>query len=97
MPSLEFRLSTFAMVAAVVRRMLKTRKTLRNIPPVLLNRIKKLIFVMFKDYYFLPMFTQLTFIFIFSSPIMAATRLNFCSLALSVWLVICIFNGEEFI
>ena len=52
---------------------------------------------MFKDYYFLPMFTQLTFIFIFSSPIMAATRLNFCSLALSVWLVICIFNGEEFI
>ena len=60
---LEFPLSTFAMVAVVVRRMLKTRETLGNIPPVLLNLIKKLIFGMFKDYYPLPILTQLTFMF----------------------------------
>ena len=63
MPSLEFRLSTFAMVAAVVRRMLKTRAALGNISHVLLNLIKRLLFVMFKESYPLPIFTQLTFIF----------------------------------
>ena len=60
---LEFTLSTLALVAAVVRRMLKTRVTLGNIHHVLLNLIKRLIFVMSKDSSFLPMFKQLTFIF----------------------------------
>ena len=60
---LEFTLSTLALVAAVVRRMLKTRVPLGNIPRVLLNPIKRLIFVMFKYSSSLPMFTKLTFIF----------------------------------
>ena len=37
------------MVARVVRGMLKNRVTLRNITCVLLNLIKRLLFVMFKD------------------------------------------------
>ena len=45
--SLEFTYSTLAVVAVVVRRMLKTRVTLGNISHVLLNLIKRLIFVMF--------------------------------------------------
>ena len=60
--SLEFTLSRFALVAAVVRRMLKTRVTLGNISRVLLNLIKILIFVMIEDSSSLPMFMQLTFI-----------------------------------
>ena len=61
--SLEFILSTLALVAAVVWRMLKTRVTLGNISRVLLNLTKRLIFAMFKDSSSLPMFTQLTVIF----------------------------------
>ena len=61
--SLEFTLSTLELVAAVVRKMLKTRVTLGNISRVLLNLTKRLIFAMFKDSSFNPMFTQLTFIF----------------------------------
>ena len=61
--SLEFTLSTLALVAAVVRRMLKTRVTLGNISRVLLNLFKRLIFVMFNESSSLPMFRQLTFIF----------------------------------
>ena len=48
MHSVEFSLYTLALVAAVVRRMLKTQITLGNISRVLLNLIKCLIFVMFK-------------------------------------------------
>ena len=47
--SLEFTLSTFALVAAVVRRMLKTLVKLGNNFLALLNLVKILIFVMFKD------------------------------------------------
>ena len=46
--SVEFALYTLAVVVAVVRRMLKTRVTLRNISLVLLNLIKSLTFIMFK-------------------------------------------------
>ena len=59
----EFTLSTLALLAVAVRRMLKTRVTLGNISRVLLNLIKRLIFAMFKDSSFLPMFTQLAVIF----------------------------------
>ena len=92
--SLEFTLSTLALVAAVVRRMLKTRVTLGNISRVLLNLTKRLIFAIYKDSSSFPMLKQLRMLkqlkqsyFLFSSPIMAASHLNFCSLALSVWLV----------
>ena len=46
--SVEFTLYTLALVAVVVRRMLKTRITIGNISRVLLNLIKSLMFVMFK-------------------------------------------------
>ena len=49
MRSLEFNLFTLAVVAAAVRRMLETLVTLGNIPGVLLNLIKRLLFLMFKD------------------------------------------------
>ena len=52
MGSLEFALSTFGLVAAVFRRMLKTGVTLGNISRVLLNVTEKLLFVMFE--YSLP-------------------------------------------
>ena len=61
--TLEFTLSTFALVVAVVRRMLKTQVKSGNISSVLLDLTKKLIFAMFKDSSSLPMFTQLTVIF----------------------------------
>ena len=61
--SLEFALSTLGLVAAVVRRMLKTLVTLGNISRVLLNLVKRLIFVTFKHSSHLPTFKQLTFIF----------------------------------
>ena len=38
-PSLEFSLSTLALLAAVVKKMFKTRATLRSISRVLLNLI----------------------------------------------------------
>ena len=82
----KFTLSTFALVTAVVRKMLKTRVTLGNISRVLLNLTKRLIFAMFKDSSSFLMFKQLQSYFLFSSPITAASCLNFCSLALSVWL-----------
>ena len=47
--SLEFTLSTLALVAVVVRRMLITRVTPGNISHVLLNLTKTLIFATFKD------------------------------------------------
>ena len=47
------------MEAAGVTRMLKTWVALTNISRVLLNLIKRLVFVMFKDSYLLPMFKQL--------------------------------------
>ena len=75
-PSLEFTFSESALVAAVVWRMVKTRVTLGNICRVLLNLIRRLIFVIFKDSSH-SMFPQLT----------AASHPNFCSLALSVWIV----------
>ena len=61
--SLEFAIFTLALVAAAVRRMFKTRIALGNISQILLNLIKRLIFVMFKDSSSIPMFTQLAFIF----------------------------------
>ena len=90
---LQFVLSTLARVAAVVRKMLKTRVTLGNISRVSSNLIKRLISVMFKDC-LPPPAPQCScswhshfLYFLFSSPITAASRLNFCSLALSVWSV----------
>ena len=61
--SLEFSLSTPALVAAAVRGMLKTRVRLGNISRALLNLNKRLIFAMFKDSSSLQMFAQLTVIF----------------------------------
>ena len=61
--SLEFILSTLALVAAVVWRMLKTWVTLGNISRVLLNLTKRLIFGMFEYSSTLPIFVQLTVIF----------------------------------
>ena len=60
-----FRIHTFytCSMAAIERKMLKTRVTLGNISRVLLNLIKKLTFEMFKDSHTLQMFTQLTLIF----------------------------------
>ena len=58
MRSLEISLSPLALVADVVWRMLKTRVTRGNISRVLLNLIKRLMFVMFKDSYPLLMFRQ---------------------------------------
>ena len=58
---LEFALSTLALVAVAVRRMLKTRVTLGNISRALLNLIKRSIFPMFKDSF--PVFTLLTHIY----------------------------------
>ena len=46
--SIKVALYTLALVAVVVRRMLKTRVTRGNISHVLLNLIKSLTFVMFK-------------------------------------------------
>ena len=63
MRSFEFTLSTLVVMAAIERKMLKTRVTLGNISRVLLNLIKKLTFEMFKDSHTLQMFTQLTLIF----------------------------------
>ena len=81
----KFALSTLSLIADVVRSILTTRVALGTIALVLLNQIKRFIFVMFK---LLPqMFTQLIFIFLFSSPITTASRLNFRCLAISVWLV----------
>ena len=57
--SLEFTLSTLALVAAVVRRMLKTQVTMENISRAFLNLTERLIFSMFKDSSSLPMFKQL--------------------------------------
>ena len=48
MRSVEFDLYTLALVAVVVRRMLKTRVTLGNVSRVLLNLIKSLILALFK-------------------------------------------------
>ena len=55
-----------ALVAGVVRRMLKTWVTLGNISCFLSNLTKRLIFAIFKHSYLLPMFTQLTVIFYLS-------------------------------
>ena len=74
--SLEFTLSALSLVAAAVRKMHKTRVILVKVSRVLLNLIKILVFVIFKDSS-LPMFTQLT----------AASHHNFCSLVLFVWLL----------
>ena len=60
---LEFALSTLWPVAAVVRRMFKTPVPLGNISRVLLNLIKRLIFVILKDFSSLPVLRQLTVIF----------------------------------
>ena len=60
---LEFTLSTLALVAAAVRKMLKTRVILGNISRVLLNLTKKLVFVMLKDSYSLSVLTRLAIIF----------------------------------
>ena len=57
------RYPLFALVAAVLWRMLKTPVPLTNISRVLLNLIQRLIFVIFKDYSSLPMLTKLEFIF----------------------------------
>ena len=61
--SLELTLSTLALVTAFVRRMLKTRVTLGNISRALLNLTKRLGFAMFKEFSYIPMFTQLTVVF----------------------------------
>ena len=69
------------MVAAVVRKMLKTRVTLGNTSRILLNLTERLIFVMFKDSSPLSQCSrsQQSY-FLFRSSIMAASRLNYCSL-----------------
>ena len=59
--------------------MLKTRVTLGNIYRILLDLIRGLTFVTLKD------FPHQCSCFLFSYPITAASRLNFGSLALSVW------------
>ena len=48
MRSVDFDLYTLALVAVVVRRMIKTRVTLGNISRALLNLITSLILAMFK-------------------------------------------------
>ena len=63
MGSLEFTLSTRALVTAVAVVAAKTLVTRGSISRALLNLIKRLILVMFKDSYPLPMFLKLTFIF----------------------------------
>ena len=64
-PSLEFTLPKTALVAAVVRKMLKTQIALGNISRVLrkLTKILIFVFVVFKDSFSLSVFTQLTYIF----------------------------------
>ena len=59
--SLEFTHSKLALVAAVVRRMFKTRVKLVNISRVLFNLLKRLVFIMFKDSSSLLMFIYGTF------------------------------------
>ena len=61
MQLLKFALPTLAPIVDVVRGMLETQVTQGNIYLVLLNLVKRFIFVMFK--LLPPMFTQLTFIF----------------------------------
>ena len=76
--SLEFALFAIAIAAVVVRRMLKTRETLENISPVLLNLITTPP----------PSNVQAVNIHVFSYlPITAASFLKFCSITLSIWLV----------
>ena len=89
--SLEFTLSSLALVAAVVRRMLKIRVTLGNVSRVLLNLTKRLIFLMFKDSSFLSMYTNLTVIF--SQSYFSFVFLPICLISF----MICTFNWEEFI
>ena len=84
---LEFCLSTLALVAAVVRRMLKTRVTLGNISCVLLNLFKRLIFAMFKESSPSQCSCSYYSYFFFSSTITATSHFNFCSRALSVQFV----------
>ena len=60
---LEFTLSTLALLAAVVRKMLKTRVTLGNISRFLLILTKRLVFLMFKDSWSLSMLMQLALIY----------------------------------
>ena len=55
--SLEFTFSALALVAAVVRRMFNTWVTLENISCILSNLTKRLIFAVFKDSSYFPMFT----------------------------------------
>ena len=89
--SLEFILSTLALVAAV-RRMLKIRVTLGNISGVLLN-LNRILLNVIKicnvQRLLLPLNIHAVNIhsyFLFSSPFTSASHLN-CSLALSVWLL----------
>ena len=53
--SLKLTFYTIALVATVVRRMLKTRVALGNISRVLLNLFKSLILVVFKDLNFVSL------------------------------------------
>ena len=85
--SLELTLTALPLVAAVVRKVLKTRVLLGNISRVLLNIINVIIFVMFKYSSSLSIFTQLRFLFSISSQITAASHLNFCTFALWVGLL----------
>ena len=87
MYSLELGLSTLALVAALVRRMLKTLVIPQNISHALLNIIKGLISAMFKDSFPSQCLRSQHSYFLFCSPITATSRFNFCSLALSVWVV----------
>ena len=64
--SVEFALSSLALAAAYVRRMLKTRGALGNVFCVLLNLIKRLIFIMFKDSSSRPMLMHVNYIHFFS-------------------------------
>ena len=97
--TLEFALFTLALVADVVRRMLKTWVALGNFSRVLLNLIKRLIYVKFKDFSSLPMFTQLAFIFslYFTNYGWFTPYLLFPCLICLVSVMMCIFNWEEFI
>ena len=92
-----FALFTLALTADVFRRMLKTQVKLGNVALVLINLIKRFIFVMFK---LLPPNVHAVNIHIFSLvyQLQLLLTLTFVpSRYLFGWFLICLFNGEQFI
>ena len=93
MRPLKFALSTLALIADVIRSMLKTRLTLGNICLVLLNLVKRFIFVMFKLLHPHNIYTVNIDIFslVRQLPLLALTFAAFHTRLVGV--LICIFNG----